>query len=111
MVLQRLHGLSDREAVDAFAFDLRWKYAAGALDFDHPGFVHTVLVNMRARLRSSGRPNRIFEAVLDVARQAGLVGRKRVLDSTALYDAVATQDTVTISVRPSARCCRSRTPS
>ncbi len=111
MVLQRLHGLSDREAVDAFAFDLRWKYAAGALDFDHPGFVHTVLINMRARLRGSGRPNRIFEAVLDVARQAGLVGRKRVLDSTALYDAVATQDTVTISVRPSARCCRSRTPS
>lgn len=56
MVLQRLHGLSDREAVDAFAFDLRWKYAAGALAFDHPGFVHTVLVDMRARLRNSTRP-------------------------------------------------------
>lgn len=96
MVLQRVHGLSDREAVDAFSFDLRWKYAAGALDFDHPGFVHTVLVDMRARLRRSERPNRIFEAVLEVAKQAGLVGRKRVLDSTALYDAVATQDTVTM---------------
>jgi hypothetical protein len=96
MVLQRLHGLSDREAVDAFAFDLRWKYAAGALDFDHPGFVHTVLVDMRERLRRSERPNRIFEAALTVAKQAGLVGRKRVLDSTALYDAVATQDTVTM---------------
>jgi hypothetical protein len=96
MVLQRLHGMSDREAVEAFAFDLRWKYAAGALDFDHPGFVHTVLVDMRERLRRSGRPNRIFEAVLEVAKEAGLVGRKRVLDSTALYDAVATQDTVTM---------------
>ncbi|WP_033227394.1 transposase, partial [Streptomyces sp. NRRL F-6674] len=42
MVLQRLEGLSDREAVDRFAFDVRWKYAAGGLDFDHPGFVHTV---------------------------------------------------------------------
>ena len=31
-----------------------------------------------------------------MAKEAGLVGRKRVLDSTALYDAVATQDTVTI---------------
>jgi hypothetical protein len=30
MVLQRLEGLSDREAVDRFAFDARWKYAAGA---------------------------------------------------------------------------------
>jgi len=38
MVLQRLEGLSDREAVDRFSFDLRWKYAAGGLDFDHPGF-------------------------------------------------------------------------
>lgn len=96
MVLQRLEGLSDREAVDRFTFDLRWKYAAGGLDYDHPGFVHTVLVDMRARLRRSTRPNRIFETVLEVAREAGLVGRTRVLDSTPLYDAVATQDTVTL---------------
>ncbi len=50
MVLQRIEGCSDREAVDRFAFDARWKYAAGGLDFDYPGFVHTVLVDMRARL-------------------------------------------------------------
>jgi hypothetical protein len=96
MVLQRLEGLSDRDAVDRFAFDLRWKYAAGGLEFNFPGFVHTVLVDMRARLRASEQPNRVFDAVLEVAKQAGLVGRKRVLDSTALYDAVATQDTVTL---------------
>jgi len=102
MVLQRLDGLSDREAVDRFTFDLRWKYAAGGLDYDFPGFVHTVLVDMRARLRESERPNRIFDAALDVAKSAGLVGRKRVLDSTALYDAVATQDTVTL-IRSSIR--------
>src|SRR5665647_2687695 len=29
MVLQRIEGCSDREAVDRFAFDNRWKYAAG----------------------------------------------------------------------------------
>lgn len=95
MVLQRLAGASDREAVDLFAFDLRWKYAAG-VDLDYPSFVHTVLVEMRARLRDSDRPNRIFEAALQMAKEAGWVGRKRVLDSTALYDAVATQDTVTM---------------
>ncbi len=33
MVLQRIEGYSDREAVDRFAFDARWKYAAGGLDF------------------------------------------------------------------------------
>ena len=96
MVLQRLEGLSDREAVDRFAFDARWKYAAGGLDFDYPGFVHTVLVDMRARLARSQRPDRIFETVLAVAQAAGLVGRKRVLDSTPIYDAVATMDTVTL---------------
>jgi len=96
MVLQRIEGLSDREAVDRFAFDARWKYAAGGLDFDYPGFVHTVLVDMRARLAGSAQPDRIFQVVLDVARQAGLVGRKRVVDSTPIYDAVATMDTITL---------------
>jgi len=96
MALQRLEGLSDGEAVDRFTFDLRWKYAAGGLDVEYPEFVHTVLVDMRARLRNSERPGRIFDVALEVAKAAGLVGRKRVLDSTPLYDAVATQDTVTM---------------
>jgi len=96
MVLQRLFGLSDREAVQAFEFDARWKYASGGLDFDYPGFVHTVLVDMRARLDRSARPKRIFEVTLDAAREAGVVSARRVLDSTPLYDAVATQDTVTM---------------
>jgi hypothetical protein len=94
MVLQRIEGLSDREAVDRFSFDARWKYACGGLDFGYPGFVHTVLVDMRARLARSAWPDRIFAVTLEAARQAGLLGRRRVLDSTPLYDAVATMDTV-----------------
>ena len=96
MVLQRLEGLSDREAVERFTFDARWKYAAGGLPFDYPGFAHTVLVDMRARLARSERPDRIFERTLEVAKGAGLLGVRRVLDSTPLYDAVATMDTVTL---------------
>lgn len=96
MVLQRLEGLSDREAVERFTFDARWKYASGGLPFDAPGFAHTVLVDMRARLARSERPERIFERTLEVAKAAGLVGVRRVLDSTPLYDAVATMDTVTL---------------
>jgi hypothetical protein len=99
MVLQRLEGLSDREAVDRFCFDARWRYAAGVGGYDTAGrssFAHTVLVDMRERLRASGKPDRIFEAALGVAAAAGLVGRKRALDSTPLYDAVATMDTVTL---------------
>jgi hypothetical protein len=96
MVLQRLHGLSDREAVEAFTFDARWKYACGGLDFDYPGFAHTVLVDMRARLARSGWPDRIRDVTVEAARDAGLVGARRVLDSTPLYDAVATMDTITL---------------
>ena len=108
MVLQRLEGCSDREAADRFAFDARWKYAAGGLDFDYPGFVHTVLVDMRARLARSAKPGRIFEVTLEAAKAAGLAGRRRVLDSTPLYDAVATMDTVTLvrsAVRGLLRAC------
>jgi IS5 family transposase len=96
MVLQRLFGLSDREAVEAFEFDARWKYAAGGLDLDYPGFAHTVLVDMRARLAASGDKRRIFNVTVKAASTAGLVGAKRVLDSTPLYDAVATMDTITL---------------
>jgi hypothetical protein len=96
MVLQRLDGCSDREVVDRFVYGLRWKYAAGGLDFDYPGFVHTVLVDMRAWLAASEAPDRVFEVRLAAVRAAGMVGRRRVLDSTALFDAVATMDTVTL---------------
>ncbi len=91
MVLQRLAGLSDRDAVERYTFDARWRYAAGVGGYDGTGwdrFAHTVLVEMRSRLAKSQRPRRIFEVTLDAASKAGLVGAKRVLDSTPLYDAV-----------------------
>ena len=96
MVLQRWFGLSDREAVEAFEFDARWRYACGCLDFDGGGFSHTVLVGMRARLAASDQPRRVFDVVLDAARSAGALSPRRVLDSAPVYDAVATQDTVTM---------------
>ena len=96
MVLQRWFGLSDREAVAAFEFDVRWRYACGGLALDSGGFCHTVLVGMRARLAASQSPRRIFDVVLDAARAAGAVSPRRVLDSAPIYDAVATEDTVTM---------------
>jgi hypothetical protein len=45
-------------------------------------FAHTVLVDMGERLRRSDRPDRVVAVALAAARQAGLVGRRRVLDST-----------------------------
>ena len=97
MVLQRIEGCSDREAVDRFAFDARWKYAAGGLG----------VRLSRVRAHGAGRYARPAAGLGAIrtgssrwcwmtAKRAGLVGRRRVLDSTALYDAVATMDTVTL---------------
>jgi hypothetical protein len=96
MVLQALEGLSDREAASALRRDIAWKVACG-LRLDDEGFHPTVLVYWRARLRASQRPRRIFEAVRQVVEQTRVLQgrRRRVLDSTLLEDAVATQDTVT----------------
>jgi IS5 family transposase len=96
MVLQALEGLSDREAARALRDRISWKVACG-LALDDPGFHHTVLTYWRARLRTSKRPERIFDAVRDVVVATGiLMGKtRRALDSTLLDDAVATQDTVT----------------
>jgi hypothetical protein len=112
MVLQRLEGLSDREAADRFAFDVRWRYAAGVADAvageETASFAHTVLVDLRARLRRSADPDRVFRVTCQLARQAGMVGVRRVLDSAPLEDAVTTQDTVTMlrgAIRGLLRAC------
>jgi len=96
MVLQALEGLSDREAISALRRDIAWKVACG-LRLDDEGFHPTVLVYWRSRLRRSSRPRRVFDAVREVVEATGVLrGRgRRVLDSTILADAVATQDTVT----------------
>jgi IS5 family transposase len=96
MVLQALEGLSDREAATQLRQNIAWKVACG-LALTDPGFHPSVLTLWRARLRGSDQPERIFEVVREVVQATGVLRAKtrRVLDSTLLDDAVATQDTVT----------------
>ena len=96
IVLQALYGHSDREAVDALTFDLRWKAACGYA-IDAKGFDSSTLTYWRKRLAGSDRPQRIFDVVREVIAETGAVAGKtrRALDSTILDDAVARQDTVT----------------
>ena len=91
---------------------MRWRYAAGVADAvageETASFAHTVLVDLRARLRRSEDPDRVFRVTCQLARQVGLVGVKRVLDSAPLEDAVTTQDTVTMlrgAIRGLLRAC------
>jgi len=95
MVLQRLEGVSDREARQRLRTDISWKVACG-LPLTDEGFHATVLTLWRNRLRASDRPQRIFDAVREVIKQTNVLhGRnRRVLDSTVLDDAVSTQDAV-----------------
>jgi len=96
MVLQALEGLSDRDAAAELRTNIAWKVATG-LSLTDEGFHPTVLTLWRNKLRASDAPERIFDAVRAVISEMGVLKGKtrRVLDSTVLDDAVATQDTVT----------------
>ena len=95
MVLQAFEGLSDREAVDRLARDLAWQAAAG-VDLGYEAFHSTVLVGVGNCLRVSDRPRRFLEDTRVMARESGVMrDRVRVLDSTPIYDAVTTEDTIT----------------
>src|SRR5919112_2387099 len=70
LVLQALEGRSDREAVEALTFDLRWKAACG-LPIAAAGFHPTVLTYWRRRLAASVRPNPVFDALPRVVARPG----------------------------------------
>ncbi|HVC41301.1 MAG TPA: IS1182 family transposase [Candidatus Saccharimonadales bacterium] len=95
MVLQALEGLSDRDAASQLRTNIAWKVACG-LAIDDPGFHATVLTLWRNRLRTSARPQRIFDAVRAVVAETGVLAKRqrRALDSTVLDDAVTRQDTL-----------------
>jgi hypothetical protein len=95
VILRAFEGLSDREACDRLEVDLRWQ-AACSVDTGAESFHPTALVSQRNRLRASTRPRRLFEDTRVVAKETGAMKtRARVLDSTPIFDAVATEDTVT----------------
>jgi hypothetical protein len=96
LVLQVLYDLSDGQAADALKFDIRWKVACGR-SLTQMSFDPSTLVYWRKRIAKSSRPGRVFDAVAEVISATGTLAgkRKRVIDSTVLDDAVATQDTVT----------------
>jgi hypothetical protein len=96
LVLKELYDLSDAQAAEALAFDIRWKVACGR-SLAQAGFDPSTLVYWRRRIAKSSRPDRVFDAVAEVIAQTGILAgrRRRCMDSTVFDDAVATQDTVT----------------
>src|ERR1019366_8415499 len=107
LVLKELYGLSDRQAADGLALDIRWKVACGRSLLE-TSFDPTALVHWRKRIAKSERPDRVFDAVAEVIAATGILRgrRKRCVDSTVFDDAVATQDTVTQLVAAMRRVAR-----
>ncbi len=90
-VLQFAEGLSDRQAADAVRSRIEWKYALG-LRLDDPGFDASVLSEFRSRLLAGGAEMQLFERLLSLLREQGLLkarGRQRT-DSTHVLSAVMT---------------------
>lgn len=95
LLLQHRTGVSDEQAMEAVAWDLRWKVALG-LSVDHRGWHPTSLTRFRARLLLHGKEQLVLENTLRLAEEIGLLDgtAEQIIDSTPMLGAAATQDTV-----------------
>lgn len=88
-------GLSDEQAMESVAWDLRWKVTLG-LPVDHRGWHPTSLTKYRARLLLHGKERLALENTLRLAEELGMLDApaEQIVDSTPMLGAAATQDTV-----------------
>src|ERR687886_786929 len=88
-VMQFAEGLSDAQAADAVRARIDWKYAL-ALELTDPGFDASVLCEFRGRLIAGNAELLLFETMLTLFREQGLIkakGRMRT-DSTHVLAAI-----------------------
>jgi hypothetical protein len=95
LLLQHRTGASDEAAMEAVAWDLRWKIALGVA-VDHDGWHPTSLTRFRARLLLHNKERLALENTLRLAGELGMLDGtvEQIIDSTPMLSAAATQDTV-----------------
>lgn len=95
LLLQYRTGVSDEQAMECVAWDLRWKVALG-LAVDHEGWHATSLTKFRARLLLHRLERLALERTLELAQELGMLEGpvEQIIDSTPMLGAAATQDTV-----------------
>lgn len=95
LLLEHRTGVSDEQAMECVAWDLRWKVALG-LAVDHQGWHPTTLTKFRARLLLHKKEGLALENTLRLARELGMLegSVEQIIDSTPMLGAAATQDTV-----------------
>ena len=72
-LLQEWNDLSDQEALDAYSFDIRWRYALDAHD-EEDYLSRRSLVEFRRRLASKDPEMKLIRAVFDNVRDSALKG-------------------------------------
>ena len=82
-LLQFMEKVSDRRAAEQVAYHIGWKYALD-LELAYPGFHPTVLVYFRDRLEENQAARVIFDGIVDLLIELGLIkrGGKQRIDST-----------------------------
>ena len=88
-LFQFMEKLPDRQAAQMVKMRLDWKYALG-LPLDYPGFHFCLLSEFRIRLLASAKAALVFDRVLELLKQRGLVrarGKQR-LDATHVLGSV-----------------------
>jgi hypothetical protein len=96
LVLQTYEGVSDDEAKQRAAYDLRWKVALGVAVEARP-FAKSTLQEFRAQLIVHNEQRRVFERSLTLARERGHFPRPQklqvALDTTNILGRGAVKDT------------------
>ncbi|MFQ5515926.1 MAG: IS1182 family transposase, partial [Myxococcota bacterium] len=96
LLLQSHDGVSDEEAIERTAYDLRWKVALG-LDLEAKLCAKSTLQLFRAKLVLHEAHEKLFERSVQACRAAGLLGRRRkvsvAIDTTPVLGRGAVKDT------------------
>lgn len=95
LLLQTHDGVSDDEAIERTAYDLRWKVALG-LELREKLCAKSTLQLFRAKLVIHEQYGQIFEASVRACRRAGLLKRRKLdvaIDTTPVLGRGAVKDT------------------
>ena len=96
LVLQTYEGVSDAEATQRAAYDLRWKVALG-VEVEAKPFAKSTLQEFRAQLIVHEQARTLFQESLDLAKRRGRLRRDRklklALDTTPIFGRGAVKDT------------------
>jgi len=106
LLLQTYDGVSDDEAIDRSAYDLRWKVALG-LEISEKLCAKSTLQLFRSKLVLNDAYQQVFNKSIEVCREAGLLKRSKLraaIDTTPILGRGAVKDTFNLVSDQIRRC-------